>query len=211
MGISGLIVVGDDDDVRAAQALAVFVPPFLFLLWFDCTTRAASGRHPDLAKVLNVFLALDNDDHVLAGDGLEQFGQPVEDLANIASLPNPTAFAIGLALWKRLVGVAANLKQEFAVLIDVVVDRDKRVGAVMAIGFTTWLITRLPLRQAELCAHMIAAHAPVVAGMTERDETVRGCGGQSDSQRAVARRMARARRQHLLVGYFTVKSTSNGG
>ena len=162
MGISRLIVVRDDDDTRATQALAVFVPPFLFLLWFDCTTRAASGRHPDLAKVLNVFLALNDDDHLLIGDGLEQFGQPVEDLANIASLPNPTAFAIGLALWKRLVGVAANLKQEFAVLIDVVVDRDKRVGAVMAIGFTTWLVTRLPFWQAEPGTDVFNTYLPVV-------------------------------------------------
>ena len=144
MGISRLIVVGDDDNIRATQALAVFVPPFLFLFWFDCTTRAASGRHPDLAKVLNVFLALDDDDHVLAGDDLEQFGQPVEHLANVAGLPDPTALAIGLALRKRLVGVSADLKQQLAVLIDVVVDRDKRVGAVMAIGFATWFVTGLP-------------------------------------------------------------------
>ena len=169
-------MVGDDDDIRAAQALAVFVPPFLFLLWFDCTTRAASGRHPDLAKVLNVFLALDNDDHVLAGDGLEQFGQPVEDLANIASLPNPTAFAIGLALWKRLVGVAANLKQEFAVLIDVVVDRDKRVGAVMAIGFATWLVTGPPWWQAEPGTDVFNTYLPVVTRVAVANESGRRIG-----------------------------------
>jgi len=173
MGISRLIVVGDDDNIRATQALAVFVPPFLFLFWFDCTTRAASGRHPDLAKVLNVFLALDDDDHVLAGDDLEQFGQPVEHLANVAGLPDPTALAIGLALRKRLVGVSADLKQQLAVLIDVVVDRDKRVGAVMAIGFATWLVTGPPWWQAEPGTDVFNTYLPVVTRVAVANESGR--------------------------------------
>jgi hypothetical protein len=80
---AGLVVVRDDDDARAAEALGVGVVPL-----------ARSGGHGRRALSggddrLRVLLALDDEDPAVGVDRGADLGEPVEDAARFAEPPAP--------------------------------------------------------------------------------------------------------------------------
>jgi hypothetical protein len=70
---AGLIAVGDDGHIGAAEGLAVLGPPGL-----AGTARGGGGRHAEpLLERVGVLLALDEPHPFAGGDGLGDPGQPV--------------------------------------------------------------------------------------------------------------------------------------
>ena len=84
-----LIVVGQDDDMAAAQMLAVVSKPLAG------AAGIARRDQPTRAQRINVLFAL-RDEHGLGGIGGDQLGKTVGDALDPASIPYPTAAAIAV-------------------------------------------------------------------------------------------------------------------
>ena len=82
-------------------------------------------------------------------DRLGYFVKMEKNLLDALRAPNPSAVAIGAALRKLLVGRAANLKEQLAVLVEVVIGRDERV-AVGAVRFVEGAAFEIAVVAAEL-------------------------------------------------------------
>ena len=93
---TGLVVVWHDHDICVAQRLGVLVaPPIL------CTAAIACRRDADFAKVIGVFLALDDDDNALVRQRLDHLGQAIER-ALIKAFQAPAPAASFQAIWSSL-------------------------------------------------------------------------------------------------------------
>lgn len=122
---AGLVLVGDDDDVRAAKDLAVLPPPL-------AGAARVAGRHA---------AGLDDGEHVLlslgdvhgrsGGDPGKQLGKAEQWPRHAMRLPDPAPMPVGPALAERLRNVAHHLEDQDAVGVAVVVGRrhDRRPGA----------------------------------------------------------------------------------
>ena len=112
---AGSIVVGNDDHIGAGEVLIILAVPLAGALWV-CRRHQAEpcGR-------VHIPFALDHEHRMIAGDRLEQFGKAVEHQAHAIEIPDPAAVAIWPPLAKRLRLEAANLKQQLAGFIGVVV------------------------------------------------------------------------------------------
>jgi hypothetical protein len=75
--LTGLVLVGADDDYRLAQELRVFGSPFA------CATGVAGRGEPLGTDVLDVLLALSDVDDLPVFDGGDDLRQSIQDAASV--------------------------------------------------------------------------------------------------------------------------------
>jgi hypothetical protein len=123
---SGLVVVGQHDDIGASELIGVGLPPL-------AGTARIAGRHD--AKVrqrLDILLALDDEHTPLRGDRFGQVGQAVENAGNALEIPDPATLAVGPPLAECFWGEPDDLEQQRSKFVGVVVTRDDLVLKICA-------------------------------------------------------------------------------
>src|SRR5262249_13817264 len=112
------VVVGQNDDIGAAQVLGILVAPFLD------ATGIRRRRETDGVKIIDVFLAFGDVDNLAGGHRLDELGQPIRYAARVLQIPDPAAATVRPALSEILRLVAYDLEQDLPGLVGVVVDLD---------------------------------------------------------------------------------------
>src|SRR5262245_18912021 len=123
---SGLVVVGQHDDIGAGELIGVGVPPL---------AGAAGVAGCDDAKArqaLNVALALHDEHAPFQWESFHQVGQPVENASDALEIPDPAALAVGLPLAECFWGEPNNLEQQRSEFVSVVGGRDDPMPPVGA-------------------------------------------------------------------------------
>jgi hypothetical protein len=123
----GLVPIGHDRDLRAAQRLCELVPPLAR------TAGVTGGDHAQAFELVYVALAL-NDHHVLAAlDGFEHARKAVEHPPGLVKLPRPAAVAVGPTLAEALRREPDRLEEQLLVLVDIGIRRHDLPEATLAV------------------------------------------------------------------------------
>jgi hypothetical protein len=118
MRAAGFIVVRNEDHISAAQEFVVTSVPF------TGTARICRRGEIQSHQSVDVFFAFGDYDRPLVGDGFEQDRKPIQYPAYTLQIPCPAA-AVRPALSESFRHEPANLEQQIAALIDVVVRCDR--------------------------------------------------------------------------------------
>ncbi len=101
---------------------------------FAGATGIACRRQPQLARLLAVLLAFDNEDGLLLGDGLKQLRQPIRHLTNTVQLVCPATLAVRLALPEGLRIELDLLIEQDVLLVGIIIGRDDLRRIALARG-----------------------------------------------------------------------------
>ena len=120
------VAVGNDDDIGVAKVFGQIVGPFAG------ASGIAGGRNAGLARGIDVAFAFDDQQHPAVI--VEQLRQPIRHLPDALDAPTPARgiARIGPALPEVLGLIAADLKQQLAVFVGVVIARERTARAADA-------------------------------------------------------------------------------
>jgi len=137
VGLAGFVFVGDDGYDAVAKHIGVFGSPLAG------AAGVAGGDQAVGFEGVDVFLAFGDVDLAAVCDGFDDAGEAVEDAAGVAEAPPPSALGGGVwyALPEVLGGGAADLEEQFAVFVAVVVDGDGRAGwrPLVGVAVGSWV------------------------------------------------------------------------
>src|SRR5262249_24926227 len=129
-----VIVIRDHDDVGAAEYFAEFGAPFRLLSRLGRAVRIAGCGHAYGAQVVDVFFPFADEDPPAAGETLGAFEPPRGGRAPPFGFVAPPAVAVRSAppAFRALSRMVTHLlRDQFAALVEVVVQRRVAVGAAV--------------------------------------------------------------------------------
>jgi hypothetical protein len=115
---SGLVVIGQHDDIGAGELIGVGVPPLAGAAW------VAGCDDAKARQAFNVLLALDDEHAPFQRESFHQVGQAVENAGDALEIPDPAALAVGPPLAECFWGEPDDLEQQRSEFVCVVVTRD---------------------------------------------------------------------------------------
>jgi hypothetical protein len=123
-----IVVVGQDYNVSPVEECIKFGPPFRLARLAVCssfrsTPGVAGGDEPEAGKPVGVLLALNREDDAIGGSS-DQFREAIGNLPRALHLPNAATSAVRPPLSEILWLEPANLKQQLALLVAVIVSGD---------------------------------------------------------------------------------------
>src|SRR5262249_5433558 len=206
---AGFVVVLEDQDVTAGERVDAVVSPV--------AARDRGRAVIEGSDAIRVLLAFANEDTCVWV--LQQVRQAVNDAAAILHAPNPPVFAIRSPLAEALRLKPADLVEQRALVVGVVVCRDDIAfrssvagrlcgGKFLDIERRFLFAVRFERLDACFAADVILARNRVVARERVNNEAVWRARIRLDGEAAVPCRVAGARCKHLAAAHFAAERAS---